>query len=216
MTNVGWSAPSSSGAAFVASADRYPGVMAVQSNRAMRPFWMHQVVEYVIGASFISAAIPSSTPIIPIVLGVVVLVNAAVGIGPAGAFRLVHRQVHRVFDLAIMGLILLAAIQPVYEVQSATRALMMALGLVMAFIWWNTDFATRDERKERRGSRSSGAARSAGQAVSAKTNPKSETKQQPDGDAAGRSAGRSAAQTYLAAKRLKKAMVDDRNKSDSA
>ena len=175
----------------------------------MRPFWMHQVVEYVIGASFISAAIASSTPVIPIVLGGLVLVNAAVAVGPAGAFRLVHRQVHRVFDLAIMGLIIFAAIQPVYEVQRATRAIMIALGFVMAFVWWNSDFATRDERKARRGSGSgaNSAAKAAGRAVRSNgtaTNPG------PDAEAAGRTAGRSAAQTYLAAKRLKKAMVDDR------
>lgn len=192
----------------------------------MRPFWLHQVVEYVIGASFISTAIASSTPVIPIVLGALVLVNAAVAIGPAGAFRLVHRQVHRIVDLAIMGLILFASIQPVYEVQSATRALMIALGLVMGFVWWNSDFATREERKQRRGARSSGTARSAGQAVSAKSSNEADrgagkdedstAKPRPDSEEAGRSAGRSAAQTYLAAKRLKKAMIDDRNKSDSA
>jgi hypothetical protein len=190
--------------------------MAAQSNRAMRPFWMHQVVEYVIGASFISAAIVSSTPIIPIVLGALILVNAAVAIGPAGAFRLVHRQVHRIFDLAIMGLIIFAAIQPVYEIERATRALMIALCMVMAFVWWNSDFATSDERKERRGARSSGVARSAGKAVSAKSSPGTDAKPRSDVEDAGRSAGRSAAQTYLAAKRLKKAMIDDRNKSDSA
>ncbi len=177
---------------------------------------MHQVVEYVIGASFISTAIASSTPIIPIVLGVIILVNAAVAIGPAGAFRVVHRQVHRIFDLAIMGLILFASVQPVYEVQRGTRALMIALGLVMAFVWWNSDFATRDERKKRRGSRSSGAARSAGRAVREKRNQVGDDTARPDAEEAGRTAGRSAAQTYLAAKRLKKAMIDDRNKSDSA
>lgn len=176
---------------------------------------MHQLVEYVIGASFISTAIASSTPIIPIVLGGLVLVNAAVATGPAGAFRLVHRQVHRIFDLAIMGLILLASIQPVYEVQSTTRALMIALGLVMGFVWWNSDFATREERKERRGSRSSSAARSAGRAASGAGSATRADKPLPDSEEAGRSAGRSAAQTYLAAKRLKKAMVDDRKKPDS-
>lgn len=176
---------------------------------------MHQLVEYVIGASFISTAIASSTPVIPIVLGALVLVNAAVATGPAGAFRLVHRQVHRIFDVAIMGLILLAAIQPIYEVQSATRALMIALGLVMAFVWWNSDFATRDERKARRRSRS---ARPTGPARDASTQDTgdAEDRARPDAEQAGRSAGRSAAQTYLAAKRLKKAMIDDRNTSDSA
>lgn len=198
--------------------------MAAQSNRAMRPFWMHQVVEYVIGASFISTAIASSTPVIPIVLGALVLVNAAVAIGPAGAFRLVHRQVHRIFDVAIMGLIVFASIQPVYEVDNSTRALMIGLGLVMAFVWWNTDFATRDERRQRRRGRSEAAAKSAGTTLGATrgstdgdadADADADVDSGPDSEQAGRSAGRSAAQTYLAAKRLKKAMVDDRKKPDS-
>ena len=182
----------------------------------MRPFWMHQIVEYIIGAAFISAAIPSATPVIPIVLGAIVLINAAIAIGPGGAFRIVHRQVHRIIDLAIIALIVLASIQPVYDVQSSTRAVMIGLAVVMAFIWWNTDFATREERKQRRRG-SSGTARSAGRTVAAKHSESADdAKPQPNSEQAGRTAGRSAAQTYLAAKRLKKAMVDDRKKSDSA
>lgn len=187
----------------------------------MRPFWMHQIVEYVIGASFISAAIPSSTPVIPIVLGVIVLINSAIAIGPAGAFRVVHRQVHRVIDLAIMGLILLAAIQPMYELDNTTRALIIALGLVMAFVWWNSDFATREQRKQRRRSGPSGSASTKSSSSSASAGTQSGTAAgtataskdsapRPDAEEAGRSAGRSAAEAYLAAKRLKKAMVDDR------
>lgn len=181
----------------------------------MRPFWMHQIVEYIIGASFISTAIVSSTPVIPIVLGALVLVNAAVAIGPAGAFRLVHRQVHRLFDVGLMVVILFAAIQPVYELQGTTRALIIALGLVMAFVWWNSDFATREQRKERRGTRSSSTARSAGKAAAARTAPSQDAKPRHDPEEVGRNAGRSAAQTYLAAKRLKKAMIDDRRSGES-
>lgn len=181
----------------------------------MRPFWMHQVVEYVIGAAFISTAIASSTPVLPIVLGALVLVNAAVATGPAGAFRLVHRQVHRLFDLGIMMLIVLASIQPIYEVDRRTRALMIALALVMIFVWWNTDFATREERKQRRSGRTNDAgqvARAVGRATATKTGDDTSAKERPDSEEAGRGAGRSAAHTYLAAKRLKKAMVDDRRK----
>lgn len=178
----------------------------------MRPFWMHQVVEYIIGASFISTAIPSSTPVIPIVLGVLVIVNAAVAIGPGGAFRVIHRQVHRLFDVGIIGLILLAAIQPVYELQASTRGLIIALGLVTAFVWWNTDFATREERKDRRRGRSSTSKPSGS---SGRSGAATGAGQPSDAEAAGRSAGRSAAQTYLAAKRLKKAMIDDRRDDES-
>lgn len=185
--------------------------MAAETNRAMRPFWMHQLVEYIIGACFISTAIPSSTPIIPIVLGGLIIVNAAISTGPAGAFRLVHRQVHRVFDVALIGATVLASIQPIYTVQTSTRAIMILLALVLGFVWWNTDFATRNERKERRRGGSHSAATAAGRA--ARSTP-ADTKVDPE--IAGRAAGRSAAQTFLAAKRLKKAMVDDRKRSDPA
>lgn len=188
---------------------RYPADMAPESNRAMRPFWMHQLVEYVIGACFVSTAIPSSTPVIPIVLGGLVIVNAAVATGPAGAFRLIHRQVHRLFDVAIIAATVLASIQPVYAVQNSTRAIMLLLALVLGFVWWNTDFATRNERKERR----SAGPRSSAKAAGGQVRSDADTKLDPE--ITGRVAGRSAAQTYLAAKRLKKAMIDDRKKSDS-
>ncbi|MEP4649786.1 MAG: hypothetical protein ABJ314_06365, partial [Ilumatobacter sp.] len=178
---------------------------------AMRPFWMHQLVEYIIGACFISTAIPSSTPIIPLVLGGLIIVNAAISTGPAGAFRLVHRQVHRLFDVALIGATVVASAQPVYAVQNSTRAIMLLLALVLGFVWWNTDFATRNERKDRRRGRSRTATGATGTAP--RSDP-SDTKVDPE--IAGRMAGRSAAQTFLAAKRLKKAMIDDRNRSDSA
>lgn len=186
-------------------------MMAPESNRAMRPFWLHQLVEYIIGACFVSTAIPSSTPVIPIAIGGLVIVNAAISTGPAGAFRLVHRQIHRLFDVVIIGLTLLASIQPIYAVQNSTRAIMILLGLVMTFVWWNTDFATRNERKQRRGGGTGSAAKAAGDAARSAA-PEAKI----DSEIAGRAAGRSAAQTYLAAKRLKKAMIDDRNKSDPA
>lgn len=153
----------------------------------MRPFWMHQVVEYIIGAVFVSAGFGSPTPAVPAVLGAIVMVNAAVAIGPAGAFRLVHRRVHRILDLVVIGLVAAAVVQPWIDVDANARLLIALLGVVLAFVWWNTDFATKDERKQRRRQTPS-----------------------PDSEQIGRSAGRSAAQTYLAAKRLKKAAIDDR------
>jgi hypothetical protein len=158
----------------------------------MRPFWMHQVVEYIIGAVFVSAGFGSPTPTVPAVLGAIVMVNAAVAIGPAGAFRLVHRRVHRILDLVVIGLVAVAVGQPWVDVDANTRLLIALLGVVLAFVWWNTDFATKEERKQRR-----------------RQTPT------PDSEQIGRSAGRSAAQTYLAAKRLKKAAIDDRRKPAS-
>ena len=159
----------------------------------MRPFWMHQVVEYIIGAVFISTGFGSRSPAVPALLGAAVMINAAIAIGPGGAFRLVHRRVHRILDLGVIGAVAVAVVQPVVDVDNTARLLMALLGLVLTFVWWNTDFAMREQRKVRR----RGATR-------------------PDAEAVGRNAGRSAAQTYLAAKRLKKAMVDDRRSNDES
>ena len=159
----------------------------------MRPFWMHQVVEYIIGAVFISAGFGSPTPAVPAVLGAIVMLNAAIAIGPASAFRIVHRRVHRILDLIVIGLVAVAVVQPWIEIESNGRILIGLLGIVLAFVWWNTDFATKNERKQRRSQTST-----------------------PDAEKVGRSAGRSAAETYLAAKRLKKTAIDDRRSSPSA
>ncbi len=158
----------------------------------MRPFWMHQVVEYVIAAVFLSVGFGSPTPILPAVLGAIVMINAAIAIGPASAFQLVHRRVHRIIDLVVMGLVVAAVVQPWVDLDANGRIVMALLAVVLAFVWWNTDFATKDERKQRRRERV-----------------------KPDSEEVGRSAGRSAAEAYLAAKRLKKTVVDDRRTDES-
>jgi hypothetical protein len=167
------------------------GHMPSPSNGANRPFWMHQLVEYLIGAVFVSTAFGSSTPVVPSVIGAIVMINAAIAIGPSGAFRLVPRRVHRWVDVAIIALIAVATVQPVIAIDANARLLMGLLGVVFAFVWWNSDFSTRSERKQRR----------------TKT-------ARPDAEQVGRTAGRSAAGTYMAAKRLKKAVVDDRRDTD--
>lgn len=159
----------------------------------MRPFWMHQVVEYIVAAVFVSVGFGSPTPVVPAALGVLVMLNAAVAIGPASAFRLVHRRVHRIVDLVVIALVAVAVVQPWVDVEANARILIALLGVVLAFVWWNTDFATKDERKRRRRERAT-----------------------PDAEQLGRSAGRSAAGAYLAAKRLKKTAIDDRRKDESS
>ena len=124
--------------------------MARKSSRANRPFWLHQLVEYVIGAVFISSSIQSETPAIPATLGVAVMLNAAFTHGPAGAFRVLHRRVHRIIDVILIAAVVLAAVQPIVPLGDNARVLMGLLAFVLGFVWWNTDFSTREERKARR------------------------------------------------------------------
>ena len=45
--------------------------------RALRPFWIHQLVEYIIGLALIGQGMQDPQPLVPTAAGVLVLVNAA-------------------------------------------------------------------------------------------------------------------------------------------
>ncbi|MEL6891602.1 MAG: hypothetical protein AAFP84_08405 [Actinomycetota bacterium] len=155
-------------------------------DRALRPFWMHQIVEYIIGITMISVAIQSPTPAVPAVLGGIVLLNPAFSHGPAGAFRVVRRGLHRWIDVAVIALVVVGAVQPVLSIDSGTRLLMALLALVLGFVWWHTDFATRPERKQRRAAMA-----------------------RPSSEEIGRSAGRTVAKGIKGARKLKDRYASD-------
>ena len=48
-----------------------------------RPFWMHQIAEYIIAVVFIAQGLQARTPGVPAVLGGLVLLNAASAKAPA-------------------------------------------------------------------------------------------------------------------------------------
>jgi hypothetical protein len=148
------------------------------SDRAQRPFWLHQFTEYVIGFALIAFGFQDTAPLIPAVAGVVVLLNAACVRGPLGAFTFIGRRVHRVIDVVVIVALLVLAVQPWREVSMLGRVVLLAITIAMVFLWWYTDWAEREGRKERR---------------SAQAKASSED--------VGRSVGRSAASAYLAGKR---------------
>lgn len=125
---------------------------------AQRPFWMHQIVEYLIGVVLISVSIQLPNPALPAVLGLLVMLNAAITRGGAGAFALIGRRLHRVLDVVLMLLLVAMAVQPWIESDSTGRIVLPAIAFVLFFVWLNTDFSdrvTRRERKAASGSRSS-------------------------------------------------------------
>ena len=114
--------------------------MALSSKR---PFWMHQLVEYILGGSMVAAGLQSPTPAVPAVIGVIVMLHAAVTVAPLGAFRVISRKLHRFVDIAVIGLEIGAGAQPWINLDSATRFLMIGIAVVHLFVWWNTNFAMR-------------------------------------------------------------------------
>jgi hypothetical protein len=133
----------------------------------MRPFWLHQLVEYIIGLILVATGLQGPEPVVPAVVGGVVLLNAAVTIGPLSAFRLIGRRVHRVVDLFVIAFVFLAAVQPWVEVDIGTRGIVIGVAVVYAYVWFYSDFAEKQARKERRaavatGDRGADLGRSAG------------------------------------------------------
>jgi hypothetical protein len=118
-----------------------------------RPFWIHQMIEYVIGIALISSAAQLPDPAVPALLGMLVVLNAAVAKGSAGAFRLVGRRLHRALDLVVIGILVFFTLQPWLSVDISSRMLIGAIALILTVVWFYTDFAeqrTRTERKVQR------------------------------------------------------------------
>jgi len=116
----------------------------------MRPFWIHQLVEYVIGIAIISQGIQDPKPAGPALAGLLVIINAAIVRGPMSAFRWVGRRVHRWLDLVMMALIALIALQPWADVSATGRGMMLVFLIPLGFLWFYTDWAERPARKQRR------------------------------------------------------------------
>jgi hypothetical protein len=123
------------------------------SERALRPFWIHQIAEYLIGAALLAQGMQEPEPLVPLVAGGLVVVNAAVVRGPVGAFKWVGRRTHRWLDLAVMVAIAVGAAQPWVEIRSSGRGLMLVMLLPLGFLWFYTDWAERVSRRERRENR---------------------------------------------------------------
>jgi hypothetical protein len=108
-----------------------------------RPFWMHQIVEYILGGALVASGLQSPTPAVPSVLGGIVMLNAAMTVGPAGAFRLFKRRFHQALDVVVIATEVAAAVQPWIELESGMRVIIIGIALVHLFVWWQTNFAER-------------------------------------------------------------------------
>jgi hypothetical protein len=107
-----------------------------------RPFWLHQLAEYLIGLVLLLQGLRAPEPIIPSVAGALILINVAVARGPIRAFALVSRPVHRWFDLGVIGLLVIGAVQPWFPIDVGSRGLLIVIAGIMVLIWLNTDYRT--------------------------------------------------------------------------
>ena len=115
--------------------------------RRRGPFWLHQLGEYLIAAVLIASAWYSPEPTVQAVLGGLIIANAAVADGPAGAFPLVDRRIHKWLDVVIMVLLLLAAVQGWVDVDATGRIALPTMAVLMFVLWFNTDFDVDEPEK---------------------------------------------------------------------
>ena len=110
---------------------------------------MHQVVEYILGGALVASGLQSPDPLVPAVMGGVILLYAASTKGAASAFRLLDRRIHRWFDPVLVVVQVAAALQPWVSVDNGTRAIMVAIAVVHAVVWMGSSFSQRPARVPR-------------------------------------------------------------------
>lgn len=104
-------------------------------------YWMHQLLEYLVGIVVLFETARFSKPAAPVLVGAAVVVLGSLGDAPLSAFRSVPRRVHRLADLAVAAVALvLAAVGPASK---AGRIALVVVAVVLALLAWRTDFSPK-------------------------------------------------------------------------
>ncbi len=111
-----------------------------------RPFWAHQLVEYILGAALVASGLQSPQPIVPAVVGGFILLYAAATRGALAGFRLIDRRVHRVADPVLVVVQVVAALQQWVSVDNGTRIIMLGIAFVHLVIWLGSSFTIKEKR----------------------------------------------------------------------
>lgn len=116
--------------------------MPAVASSGKRPFWLHQLAEYVLAAGLLATGLRGDDPLLPVVLGVALALNAACVDGPFGAFRVLSRRVHRALDIVILAGMVVALVLP----GTGSRWVIGGVALVQAFVILNSNYAKRAKR----------------------------------------------------------------------
>lgn len=128
--------------------------------RGKRPFWMHQLVEYILGGALVAIGVQSPSPMVPSVLGAAVMFYSAATKGALSAFRVLDRRVHRWMDGVVIVILIAAAVQPWISIDNGTRLIIGGVAAVYTVVWLGSSFEERPGRIARARAAASGVDRS--------------------------------------------------------
>ncbi len=114
-----------------------------------RPYWLHQVAEYVVGLIMLLFVTRVDADAVPLLAagGVLVLLNTAISGPPAGCVRVVSRPVHKWTDVGVV--VALVAIPIVFHDRASTNVWFTMLGCatVLLVVRLTTNYGVKSKRE---------------------------------------------------------------------
>jgi hypothetical protein len=112
-----------------------------------RPFWLHQVVDYILGIVLMAQASEAPKPLVPLIVGFLVLVNAACVDGPIAAFRGLARKHHRIVDILLLLVVFAVGISG-YGLKSSNKVAFICVAVLWVVVILNSNYAEKVKRKK--------------------------------------------------------------------
>jgi hypothetical protein len=121
-------------------------VTASPDGRNRLAFWIHQLVEYLVGTFLLMQGVQSSEPLVPALAGVLVLAVATTANAPLSAFKVVPRPVHRLLDIGLLAGFAVLAVTGVGGLGAPVRILLGAAAAAMLGLLVRTEYRTPVKR----------------------------------------------------------------------
>ena len=130
------------------------------------PFSIHQIAEYAIGLGLIAQAAQGESALLPVVVGAVIVLSAALTDGPLAGWKAVSRPHHRIVDIVLAVVALALAVLPWSNASVTSRIVLAVTAMLLGILLLKTSYAPRVVRPPRsRGDMAEDLGRSAGRMV---------------------------------------------------
>jgi hypothetical protein len=112
-------------------------------------FWVHQLVEYLLGAMVVSQAVQSPQPALPLVVGAIVFLMAATADGPLAVAKVVPRPLHQWLDLALALALGGVAVGLRSRFDGPSVVVTAIVAVSMLFLFLRTDYRPKPVKRPR-------------------------------------------------------------------